>query len=73
MDRPSGKEIAAFMARHSMTQVQMARRAGIGRRTLIRYLQGGTDNAHGPQVRILNEFMRRVDRRKGGAQNKKAE
>ena len=57
----------------SDVEAQMAQRAGIGLRTLIRYLQGGTDNAHGPQVRILNEFMRRVDRRKGGAQKEKAQ
>ncbi len=73
LDRPSGEEIAAFMARHSITQAQMAQRAGIGLRTLIRYLRGGTANAHAPQVKVLNDFMRRVDRRKGGAQNEKAE
>ena len=73
MDRPSGEEIAAFMQRHGLTQVGMARRAGIGLRTLIRYLKRGTANAHGPQVRILNEFMRRVDRRKGGAQKERAQ
>ncbi len=73
MDRPSGEEIVAFMERHALTQVEMARRAGIGRQTLLRYLKTGTANAHGPQVRILNDFMRRVDRRKGGAQKTKAQ
>ena len=61
------------MARHGMTQASMARRAGIGRQTLLRYIKLGTANAHAPQVKVLNEFMRRVDRRKGGTQKEQAQ
>ena len=60
-------EIRRFMKRHGLTQSETARRAGIGRQTLIRYLNHGTQDADPHKLAALVSFMKRVDRRKGEA------
>ncbi len=68
MDRPTATEIVAFMKRHGLSQSATARRSGIARQTLIRYLRQGTEDAYPYTVERLVLFMKRIDKRarKGG-------
>ena len=65
-DRPTAIELQAFLERHQMSQSELARRSGLGRRTIIRYLERGTDHADPYRVNALARLIRRLDKRQKG-------